>query len=202
MVTGPPRNSPGGDGSSVCCSAQASWSTTSTASTWLSRHHSCRRSSTSRRRSLAAVQRLLLVVLAATGPWRPRARPARRDEGRALGLAVHTPGGVEIIEMLSVSYPSRAASAPNQTHRRQHGLTINPPSFFEVGSPIQYIFPQHPKRTLRHGGHYAPNAISRSFTMARVCLELRPRPSRCVRAPNSGGRRIMRCNSARRSVVT
>ena len=141
-------------------------------------------------------------VLAATGPWRPRARPARRDEGRALGLAVHTPGGVEIIEMLSVSYPSRAASAPNQTHRRQHGLTINPPSFFEVGSPIQYIFPQHPKRTLRHGGHYAPNAISRSFTMARVCLELRPRPSRCVRAPNSGGRRIMRCNSARRSVVT
>ena len=42
----------------------------------------------------------------------------------------------------------------SQTHHTRYRLTTNLTSSFELGSPLQYIYTRHPKRTL-HEVHYA-----------------------------------------------
>ena len=45
-------------------------------------------------------------------------------------------------------------TSASQTHHTQYRLTTNLTSSFELGSPVQYIYTRHPKRTL-HEVHYA-----------------------------------------------
>ena len=55
-------------------------------------------------------------------------------------------------------------TSASQTHHTQYQLTTNLTSSFELGSPVQFIYTHHPKRTL-HEVHYArhvemPNGLS------------------------------------------
>ena len=45
-------------------------------------------------------------------------------------------------------------TSASQTHHTQYRLTTNLTSSFVLGSPVQYIYTRHPKRTL-HEVHYA-----------------------------------------------